>query len=105
MMSKEFLRPLEAADRGKAWEAEQVVGMELPTYRQVVSSPDLALRTDEETPGILLVGYAELGTLDSDPGWKIKKVLTTGSSISILWAEGTSAYQHRWTERNSLIYL
>ena len=104
MMSKGFLRPLEGADRPKAWEGERTTADTLEVYRQVVASPDMSLRLDDLGNGTMYLGLAEPGTSEAAPKWKIKQILTTGGQLSILWASGDPGYVHAWGLRASYSY-
>ena len=105
MMSKGFLRPLEGADRTKAWEGERTGEAALEVYRQITASPDLAVRLDDNGAGTLYVGTAEPGASESAPVWKIKQLLTFGGQVSILWADGESGFTKVWANRAGYTYL
>lgn len=50
------------------------------------------------------VGYAEAGTLTSGATWAIKKIVETGSDVSITWADGNTTFDNIWDNRLTLTY-
>lgn len=103
-MSNDFVRVQEAADRPKGWDAERIDGGEIPVYRQRVLAPDQALRLEDNGDGVLIIGVATPGASPDAPVWKIKKILTSGSSLHILWPEDAQGYVHAWSERGSITF-
>lgn len=66
---------------------------------------DLAQRVDDTTTtNIVYVGYANIGSLDSDPVWKIKKIDTINGA-NTTWADGDDAFDNIWDDRTTLTYL
>ena len=104
-MSNSFVRPNEAADKGKKLDAEKTLVEGLEVYRIRYAKADESFRMDDDGAGTLYIGTAPAGSLESDPVWKIKKILTIGSITSILWASGTLGYSNSWEGRTGLTYL
>src|SRR3989344_2211479 len=65
----------------------------------------LRLATDTGDSNIDYVGEAAVGTLNSEGGWRIKRINST-SGIVIEWANGTEGFDvsHIWNNRESLTY-
>lgn len=68
-------------------------------------TPDQASRIAEDsiTAGVYYVGKADIGTLDSAPDWKIKKLDKTGIALEVTWAD-SGDYTQVWDDRESLTY-
>lgn len=45
-----------------------------------------------------------MNSLSSDPVWTIKALITSGSVISIVWANGNDLNNNIWDNRASLSY-
>jgi hypothetical protein len=105
MTTNSVVRVQEAADRGKGWEAEVHQSGELVLYRQVTTSPTEAMRMEDTGTGTLYIGKAPPGTSESSSGWLIKKILTSGGNISILYPSGNGGYEHVWADRAGYNYL
>jgi len=65
----------------------------------------LRLATDTGDSNIDYVGEAAVGTLNTEGGWRIKRINST-SGIVIEWANGTEGFDvsHIWNNRESLTY-
>ena len=50
------------------------------------------------------LGYANAGTLTSGATWAIKKIVETGSDVSITWADGNNSFDNIWDNRLTLTY-
>ena len=114
-MSNAFVRVQEGADRTKGWDAEEVLVDGLKVYRQrVVAVPSSvdgatpvgkgALRIDSVDSNTLYVGKAIPGATETSTVWQIKKILTSGSNMSILYPEGSGNYAYSWADRASYTY-
>lgn len=66
------------------------------------SSPE-SIRIDD-TGTYTYFGYAEIGSSDGSPIWKISR-LTQANPQSLLWADGNANYDNVWSNRASLSYL
>jgi hypothetical protein len=64
----------------------------------------LALRVAVPTAGTTYVGEALPGTGETTAKWRIKKIVESGSNVTITWAGGTDAFASRWDQRASLTY-
>ncbi|OHA72943.1 MAG: hypothetical protein A3B24_02680 [Candidatus Wildermuthbacteria bacterium RIFCSPLOWO2_01_FULL_48_16] len=92
-----------------------VVSSELPTAASTETTLEtvsfggvqfaLRLATDTGDSNIDYVGEAAVGTLNSEGGWRIKRINST-SGIVIEWANGTEGFDvsHIWNNRESLTY-
>ena len=92
-----------------------VVSSELPTAASTETTLEtvsfggvqfaLRLATDTGDSNIDYVGEAAVGTLNTEGGWRIKRINST-SGIVIEWANGTEGFDvsHIWNNRESLTY-
>lgn len=104
-MSDTFVRQ-NTADQEKKLDAESVQHPILgELFRLRMVSPDKSQRIDEVSATLLYIGEAVIGALDTDPVWKIKKILTSGSQTAILWPDDGNGYVHSWADRASLTYV
>ena len=62
-----------------------------------------ALRLDDQTP-VIYIGTAPPNTLDAQASWSIKRLTTTGSLLTIEWANGNDSNNNVWSNRASLSY-
>jgi hypothetical protein len=55
---------------------------------------------------IMYSGLADPGTLPSEPKWRIQERLHSdnGQLLSVKFAEGQTAFNYVWDDRESLIY-
>ena len=68
-------------------------------------SGELSLLVDEVSANEIYLGTAVPGSLPSEPKWLIKKVSISGSSVSILLANGSGLSDQIWDNRGSLTYV
>ena len=61
-------------------------------------------RIDEVTDSLIYMGWAELGSDDDDPRWKIRRIQQVGNVWQQKYVGGEEVYRHRWTERSILSY-
>jgi len=59
---------------------------------------------DQVDANTTYIGFAEPGTADISPLWRIMLVTVSGTVTKIRWAGGTSEYVNSWTNRASLTY-
>ena len=65
-----------------------------------------AERTDFVGDDVIYRGYAEPGTLDSAPLWRIKKlILAVDGDVTTQWAEGTADFDKVWADHLTLNYV
>jgi hypothetical protein len=69
-----------------------------------VAFKDLVTNIDEATSTETYLGYAPIGTLLSDPLWKIKKITVSGTVTLTTYADGNALYDNVWNDRLILIY-
>lgn len=55
------------------------------------------------TPDMIYIGKAQPGAKEDKPAWKISRVDT--SSISVLFASGTSEFNKTWSDRITYEYF
>ena len=103
-MSDAFVRVQEAADRPKGWDATRVEVQGVAVYRQRTEAAPESLRLEDNGAGTIYVGKAPAGALESSPVWRIKKILTSGGNMSILFPEGSTEYGHAWSLRATYDY-
>lgn len=75
----------------------------IPAVVTIAADP-VALRVDEPSASITYTGYAEIGTADADPLWRIKKVEKVGNVTSIGFAEGNTLSNKIWNDRAGYTY-
>lgn len=66
-------------------------------------STTYSLRVDDDGAGTLYVGEAEIGSDDTDPAWRIKKLVTSGTITALYWP-GSATFTYRWDQRATLTY-
>jgi hypothetical protein len=64
----------------------------------------LDIEVDEASPTVTYVGQATPGTAKSAALWRIKRITTSGSQVSIDWANGSAAFENVWNNRVALTY-
>lgn len=70
-----------------------------------VSGPELSTLVDVVSSSVIYIGAAAPGSASSSAVWLIKKVTVTGGQVSILLANGSSAYNQTWDNRSALTYV
>lgn len=63
-----------------------------------------ATRLDTVSTTLFYVGVAAVGQSESAAAWAIRKVTTTGTVLSVEWADGNDNYDNVWANRASLSY-
>jgi hypothetical protein len=71
-----------------------------------VSSTDTtySIRVDDASSTVTYVGEAQTGSSELSAVWRIKKLTTTGTVLSIEWADGNQQFDNVWTNRATLSY-
>jgi 23S rRNA-/tRNA-specific pseudouridylate synthase len=65
----------------------------------------LVPRIDDSTSGILLVGHANVGSIETEQVWRIQKLSRDiEGNVIVQYAGGQSGFNYAWTARNSLTY-
>ena len=89
----------------------ETIGTPSPQGAITVTVPppqEYSTRVDEETTNLIYVGEALPGSSETDPVWRIQKVVTTGSgagsTAQIYWAGGTTDFTSIWANRLLLTY-
>jgi len=67
------------------------------------AAADVSKLIDDQTTH-MYIGTAVPGTLTSAASWKIKKVVFSGTSTTILYANGASTSVNVWADRGSFSY-
>jgi hypothetical protein len=62
------------------------------------------LELDDASSTITYVGEAPFGSVASDSNWRIFRMQTSGSVLSITWADGNDEFDNVWANRASLSY-
>lgn len=76
----------------------------VPAVVTISNEPEI-LRKDEGSPaGTDYFGYAQLGTSNASPLWRIKKVVTSGTVTEVTYADGNKLFDNVWNDRASLSY-
>ena len=50
------------------------------------------------------LGYADPGSLTTNPVWAIKRITETAGDASITWADGSASFDNIWDNRLALTY-
>lgn len=64
----------------------------------------LALILDEVSPTVSYVGEAAAGTAQSAAAWRVKRITTSGGSLTVEWADGNTSFDNTWANRAALSY-
>ena len=64
-----------------------------------------AVRLDDYSATVSYVGYAAVGVTGSEAFWKIKRMTTSGTVLTIEWADGNEEYDNIWNNRVALTYV
>jgi len=67
------------------------------------STGPFTTRLDDSSAPLIYSGEAMPGTLETDPGWRIKRIDVTGATV-VLWAHGNARFDNVWADRASLSY-
>ncbi len=94
------------ADLDKKVDAEILVVDGIQVYRLRTQSQPAVRHTllDDAGGNTYYVGRAVPGTPTTEASWEIRKLLTLGNNIEILWADGDGNYDNVWDNRASLSY-
>lgn len=71
----------------------------------VLSRPEIPTRVDEVSDTLFYLGFAELGTDEDEPLWKIRRIQQVGSIWEQKYVNGEEYYRYRWADRASYVYL
>lgn len=64
-----------------------------------------AKRIDFITDDLLYRGEAVVGSLESDPVWRIRKIIIgADNDVTEIWANGTANYSNSWVDRTTYTY-
>lgn len=64
----------------------------------------LSKRVDEASATVTYVGAAAAGASESDAVWQISRLTTSGSVLTVQWADGNTNFDNNWANRASLTY-
>lgn len=76
-----------------------------PAVAVTIAGPELSTLVDVVSSSVIYIGAAVPGSASSSAVWLIKKVTVTGGQVSILLANGSSAYNQIWDNRSALTYV
>lgn len=67
---------------------------------------DYTVLTTEDSDGLMeYIGWADPGTSETSPDWKIAKLsYSTNGNPSLRWADGVSTYTKTWSNRAAYAY-
>lgn len=71
----------------------------------VLSRPEIPTRVDEASDTLFYLGFAELGTEENEPLWKIRRIQQVGSVWEQRYVNGDENYRYRWSDRATYPYL
>ena len=60
---------------------------------------------DQSDANTLYIGEAQIASSSSSAVWQIRKLVTSGTVTSMLWADGNQLFDNVWDDRLSLTYL
>jgi hypothetical protein len=63
-----------------------------------------SIKLDTVSSTLLYVGEGALNSISSEPVWRIRKIETIGTVMSVLWADGNQRFDNVWDNRTSLSY-
>lgn len=63
-----------------------------------------AIRIDEFSSTIIYRGEAVAGSADSSSVWRIQKIVISGASTSVTWADANANFDKVWTNRLTYSY-
>lgn len=69
-----------------------------------VTSANSATRIHQVNSNLIYYGWAEIGTLDSAPKWKIMRQQTVSSVTRGEFADGNGNFDNIWNNHESLTY-
>jgi hypothetical protein len=64
-----------------------------------------AMRIDTPNVTTKYIGEAPLGSIESDPVWRIQKIYTLGTVQFFTWADGNEEFDNIWEDRLTLDYV
>jgi hypothetical protein len=62
------------------------------------------LELDDASSTVTYVGEAPFGAVASDANWRIFKLTSSGTVLSLTWADGNDNFDNVWANRASLSY-
>ena len=62
-------------------------------------------RIDTISDAELYKGEAPVGSSESSPVWRIRKITIVSDDITEVWASGVSTFIHAWSDRLSKTYI
>ncbi len=104
-MSDAFWRR-DNADLTKKLDAEEllVAGVVVHQLRVQPHAPAYLFRLDDDGAGTAYLGRALPGSSSADPVWELRKLLTSGYNVAILWADGSGLFDKVWDDRAGYSY-
>ena len=68
-----------------------------------IPASETSLQVDEVSSSLIYLGEGTFGALTSEAKWKIKKIVITGSTVSI--KNASDAFDQIWDDRVALTYV
>jgi len=62
------------------------------------------LELDDASASVTYVGEAPFGAIATDSNWRIFRLSTVGTVLSLTWADGDDNFDNVWANRTSLSY-
>lgn len=81
--------------------AKRVISVD--PFGGLITDGNYSVRIDEQEDATY-IGKAQIGSSEDDSVWQIKKIITSGTTTSILWANGTDAFVNKWSDRLTVSY-
>jgi hypothetical protein len=93
---------------GNAFDENNPIPMMIPNSInspiQISDLTDLTTQLDEISDAVMYVGTAIAGASAASSVWRIKKIITTSTGLSVLYASGSSDFKSIWNDREELSY-
>ena len=64
-----------------------------------------SMRIDTASSTVIYIGEATFGADENAAVWRIRKLPTVGTVLSIQWADGNQKFDNVWANRASLTYV
>lgn len=78
--------------------------MSVDPFGGIVTEGNFSTRIDEYSDTVTYIGIAQIGTSESVAEWQIKKLTTTGTVVSVTWADGDDVFNNKWSDRLIITY-
>lgn len=65
---------------------------------------NFSVKLDQADANTLYIGEAQISSDSSAAVWRVRKLATSGTVTSMLWADGNQLFDNVWDNRTSLTY-